>query len=112
MPCFCDSTSPAALSVAMWWEMVGWVSPRPAVKSQMQIGASAFHREASIVRRVGSARAFMKSDVSFAQLSLTTGNAQHAPRSLATLSSLIATAASYETHRHLSMDRLGSTHRR
>src|SRR5216684_2032596 len=82
MPRFSDSTSPAALSLAMWCEMVGCVSSRPAVKSQMQMGASAFQREASIVRRVGSASAFIKSDVSFAQVSLTTGKAQHSPRSL------------------------------
>src|SRR6184192_3974999 len=35
----------------MWCEMVGWVRPRPAVKSQMQIGDAALHSEAPIVRR-------------------------------------------------------------
>src|SRR5450759_461042 len=111
MPRFSESTRPASLSFAMWCEMVGWLSPRPAVKSQTQIGASPFHRDASIVRRVGSASAFSSSEVWLAQLSFTTGSSQHAPRSLSTRNSLIAIRQSYEIHRHLSMDTLGSTHR-
>ena len=31
----------------MWWEIVGWLSSRPAVKSQMQIGACAFQSDAT-----------------------------------------------------------------
>src|SRR5260370_8732431 len=71
--------------------MVGWVRSRPPVKSQTQMGASAFHNEATMVRRVGSASAFISSAISSAQLSLTTGRAQHTPRSRITGSSLIAT---------------------
>src|SRR5260370_36036810 len=71
--------------------MVGWVRPRPAVKSQTQMGASAFHNEATMVRRVGSASAFISSALSSAQLSLTIGRAQHTPRSRITGSSLTAT---------------------
>src|SRR5260370_5602365 len=71
--------------------MVGWVRSRPPVKSQTQMGASAFHNEATMVRRVGSASAFISSALSSAQLSLTTGRAQHTPRSRITGSSLIAT---------------------
>src|SRR5579872_3425772 len=96
----------------MWCEMVGCVRPRLAVKSQMQIGTSVFQSEASIVSRVGSARAFIKSEVSFAQLSLTGGSSQHAPRSLTAGSCFTATGQSYESHRHLSIDLLGLTHRR
>src|ERR1700682_4940809 len=70
--------------------MVGWVSSRPAVKSQMQIGASALHSDAIIVSRVGSDSAFMRSEVRFAQVALTFGSSQHAPRSRSTGSSLIA----------------------
>src|SRR5438093_606455 len=33
----------------MWWLIVGWLSPRPAVKSQTQIGALAFQSDASMV---------------------------------------------------------------
>src|ERR1700682_546856 len=90
MPRFSDSTRPASLSFAMWCEIVGWVSSRPAVKSQMQIGASAFHSDAIMVRRVGSASAFIRSEVWFAQLALTLGSSQQAPRSRSTGGSLIA----------------------
>src|ERR1700682_3434777 len=69
--------------------MVGWVSSRPAVKSQMQIGASAFQSEASMVSRVGSASAFIRSEAWVAQLALSFGSSQHAPRSRSTGSSLI-----------------------
>src|SRR5258706_1693615 len=96
----------------MWWEIVGWLSLRPAVKSQTQIGTAAFQSDASMVRRVGSASAFIRSEVWFAQLSLTRGRSQQAPRCLGIGSSLVATPPSYESHRHLSMDALGSTHRR
>src|ERR1700693_151351 len=114
MPRFSESTKPASLSFAMWCEMVGWLSPRPAVESQMQIGASAFHSDASMVRRVGSASVFISSEVSFAQRSFTTGSSQHAPRCLCpgnVEGRVIAMRQSYETHRHLSMDPLESIHR-
>src|SRR5215472_18583391 len=91
MPFFCDSTRPARFSFAMWCEMVGWVSPRPAVKSQMQIGPSALISEAIIRRRVGSASAFMSSARRPAQRRSTAGRAQHTPRSLITGSSLTIT---------------------
>src|SRR3982074_2152463 len=87
--------------------MVGWLSPRPAVKSQTQIGASAFHREAIMGRRAGSASAFIKSEVWFAQLSFTFGSSQQVPRSRSIGSSLMAIAESYAIHRHVSMDLLG-----
>src|ERR1700674_1026798 len=90
MPRFSDSTRPASLSFAMWCEMVSWVSSRPAVKSQMQMGASAFHSDAIMVSRVGSASAFIRLEVWFAHLVLTLGSSQHAPRSRSTGSSLIA----------------------
>src|ERR1700682_3748705 len=109
MPRFAESTRPAALSLAMWWEIVGWLSPRPAVKSQMQIGSFAFHSDASMVSRVGSASDFISWEVAFAQSSLTTGSAQHSPRSRRTGSSFNATPQSYRTHRRLSMGVLAST---
>jgi hypothetical protein len=93
MPRLSQSTRPAALSFAMWCEIVGCPRPRLAVKSQMQIGASDFQSEASIVRRVGSAIAFSSSDVSFAQVSLTAGSSNDSPRCLRTGSTLIATGA-------------------
>src|SRR2546421_6801982 len=82
MPRFSDSTRPASLSFAMWCEMVGWVRPRPAVKSQMQIGAAALHSEATIVSRVGSPNAFIRSARLSAQVSLTRGRLQHTPLTL------------------------------
>src|SRR5438094_203126 len=75
----------------MWCEMVGCVRPRPAVKSQMHIGAAAFHREATMVRRVGSASAFNSAALISAQSPLTRGSSQHTPRSRMTGSSLTAT---------------------
>src|SRR5215469_16543521 len=75
----------------MWCEMVGWVNPRPAVKSQMQIGPSALISEAIMRRRVGSASAFMSSVRRPAQRASTAGRAQHTPRSLITGSSLTIT---------------------
>src|SRR6202165_3691141 len=107
MPRFSDSTRPASLSFAMWCEMVGWVSSRPAVKSQMEMGASAFHSDAIMVSRVGSASAFIRSEVWFAHLALTLGSSQHAPRSRSTGSSLIAMTALYATHRQMSMGVIG-----
>src|SRR5207302_3834534 len=79
---FSDSTRPASLSFAMWCEMVGWVRPRPAVKSQMQIGDAALHSEATIVRRVGSPNAVIRSARRSAQVSLTRGRLQHTPLTL------------------------------
>src|SRR2546427_9206834 len=66
----------------MWCEMVGWVRPRPAVKSQMQIEDAALHSEATIVRRVGSPNAFIRSARLSAQVSLTRGRLQHTPLTL------------------------------
>src|SRR5579864_7065526 len=95
MPRFSESTRPASFSLAMWCEMVGWPRPRPAVKSQMQIGPSAFHSDASMVRRVGSANAFINLEVLAAQFGLTAGSSQHAPRSLI-IGAFNATRQSYE----------------
>src|ERR1700694_4085696 len=78
----------------------------------MQIGASAFQSDASIVSRVGSASAFMRSDVLLAQLCFTVGRLQHAARCRKNSSSLSGTRISYKIHRRSSMDMLGSTHRR
>src|SRR2546427_2941971 len=75
----------------MWCEMVGWVRPRPAVKSQMQIGDAALHSEATIVRRVGSPNAFINEALVSAQSSLTRGSSQQTPRSRITVSTLTAT---------------------
>jgi len=91
MPRFSDSTRPASFNLAMWCEMVGWLKPRPAVKSQMQMGPSAFDSAASIVTRVGSASAFMSSARRSAQALLTLGIAQQTPRSRITGKSLTAT---------------------
>src|SRR5437660_11852356 len=91
IPRFSDCTTPASFSFAMWCEMVGCVRPRPAVKSQMHIGAAAFHREATMVRRVGSASAFNSAALISAQSPLTRGSSQHTPRSRMTGSSLTAT---------------------
>src|SRR2546428_14195223 len=45
----------------MWWEMVGWLSSKAAVKSQMQTGRVERLRTATICSRVGSASAFSTS---------------------------------------------------
>src|SRR5438067_13665416 len=66
----------------MWCEIVGCVKPRPAVKLQMQMGAAAFQSEATIVRRVGSLRAFISSALLSAQAKLTRGRSQQTPLSL------------------------------
>src|SRR5258708_33249963 len=87
----------------MWCEIVGCVRSRLAVKSHMQMGVLAFHSEAIIVSRVGSARAFISIAVSSAHLSSTSGNPQHTPRSRTTGRTFIAMPTSYDIHRHLSM---------
>src|SRR5207244_2772660 len=76
----------------MWCEMVGWVRPRPAVKSHTQMGDAALHREATIVRRVGSPNAFISEALVSAQSSLTRGSSQQTPRSRITGSCLTATS--------------------
>src|SRR5665213_1610094 len=97
MPRFSESTRPTSLSLAMWWEIVGWLSPSPAVKSQMQMGALDFHKEAAMVRRVGSASAFMSAAVLAAQDASTSGSPQHTPRWRRTGSSFsFVTRRSYE----------------
>src|SRR5438105_11015757 len=45
----------------MWWEMVGWLSSKAAVKSQMQTGRLERLRTPTIWSRVGSASAFSTS---------------------------------------------------
>src|SRR5438093_11176881 len=45
----------------MWWEMVGWLSSKAAVKSQMQTGRVQRMRTATICSPVGSASAFSTS---------------------------------------------------
>src|SRR5438067_11349489 len=45
----------------MWWEMVGWLRSKAAVKSQMQTGRVERLRTATICSRVGSASAFSTS---------------------------------------------------
>src|ERR1700736_2712868 len=75
--------------------MVGWLSPRPAVKSHMQIGPFAFQREAIMVSLVGSASAFISSAVPSAQLASTSGRPQQTPRCLTTGSSFLAIGGSY-----------------
>src|SRR3989442_12655131 len=45
----------------MWWEMVGWLSSKAAVKSQMQTGRVERLSTPTICSRVGSARAFSTS---------------------------------------------------
>ena len=52
------------------------------MKSQMQMGAAAFQSEATIVRRVGSLRAFISSALLSAQAKLTRGRSQQTPLSL------------------------------
>src|SRR5690349_4552418 len=96
----------------MWWEIVGCVRSRLAVKSQMQTGCFAFHRALIMVSRVGSASAFIKVAVSSAHPASTSGSAQHTPRSRTTGSSLSAIATKHTT----SIDRrlcvvLASSHR-
>src|SRR5579872_6038964 len=96
----------------MWCEMVGCPNPRPAVKSQMQIGASAFHKEATMVRRVGSDNAFINVDVLAAQSDLTLGSSQHSPRSRMTGSGFSATRQIIRQPIDIGRwDVLGSTHR-
>ncbi len=65
----------------MWCEMVDWLNPKAAVKSQTQIAASELDRHATILSRVGSASAFSSSLVSKAQPpSAGTVTSQHTPR--------------------------------
>src|SRR5260370_31624685 len=85
--------------------MVGCVRSRLAVKSHMQMGVFAFHNDATMVSRVGSARAFMSVAVSTAHLSSTSGRSQHTPRSRTTGRTFIAIRTSYDIHRHLSIGR-------
>src|SRR5713226_7588233 len=100
---FSLSTRPASFSLAMWCEIVDWLSSRSAVKSQMQIGDFAFQRAATIVSRVGSASAFMRLAASSAHSTSTTGSTQHSPRCRRTGSCFSATDRSYTTHRQSSM---------
>src|SRR5207249_9886426 len=58
MPTFVISTRPTSRSFAMWWEVVGLLSSKAAVKSQMQPGRVERWSTPTICSRVGSARAF------------------------------------------------------
>src|SRR5207237_51764 len=113
MPLRLTSTRPASRSLPMWWEMVGWLRSRAAVKSQMQTGPRAFQSAASIVRRVGSPSAFKSSDVDSAQPGSTSGSPQQTPRSLITGNSLSFTEAILrQSIRVVRWIVLGLTHRR
>src|SRR5579872_2561028 len=104
MPFFSQSTSPASRSFAMWWETVACASSRSAVKSQMHTGDFAFQSAATIVRRAGSASAFIRVAVLPAHAGSTSGMAQQTPFSRKTGRSLTAIKRHHTTtHRHLSM---------
>ena len=73
----------------MWCEIVGWVSEKAEVKSQMHTGAPDRASAATIATRVGSARAFSSSAVAFARRASTAIGIPQTPPRCRTGSSLV-----------------------